>query len=158
MTHSYIFFLVILVILLIVRVFNIYGLGYIARFVSKKFTFTFEEMNILFMGGIVRGAVPFVLFSSVSFNSNNKYIKNQGIVIKTTIIFVITFTSVIFNTLIPLVFKKRVNYLRGEYKRMFDEGEEENRIGEVLKKGSLKAFEEKYIKKMLIYNYEARKG
>jgi len=64
---------------------------------------------------MVRGAVPFVLFSSVTFESKH-YSKNEGIVLKTTIIFVIIFTSVILNSIIPMIFKKQLKKLNAKYK------------------------------------------
>ena len=65
----------------------------------------------MFLSGLVRGSVPFVLFSSVSFTEDPRYNKNEGIVLKTTVIFVITFTSVVLNSLIPTIFKKRLKKL-----------------------------------------------
>jgi hypothetical protein len=98
-----------MVILLFARFVNIYVIGYIGRIISpKKFKMHNQEMHILFLGGLVRGAVPFVLFSSVSFYNDTKYAKNEGVVLKTTIIFVITFTSVILNSIIPIIAKKRL--------------------------------------------------
>jgi hypothetical protein len=38
--------------------------------------------------------------------------KNEGIVLKTTIIFIIIFTSVIMNSVIPFIYKKRMKYLK----------------------------------------------
>lgn len=109
MTHSYIFFIIVMIVLLFARFVNIYVIGFIGRLISpKKFKMHNQEMHILFLGGLVRGAVPFVLFSSVTFYNDTKYAKNQGVVLKTTIIFVITFTSVILNSIIPLITKKRL--------------------------------------------------
>lgn len=109
MTHSYIFFIVAMVIVCIARFVNVYVLGWIARKTTKgKFSICNEEMHVLFMGGLVRGAVPFVLFSSVSFTQDNRYVKNEGMVLKTTIIFIIIFTNVILNSIIPLIYKKVV--------------------------------------------------
>ena len=74
-------------------------------------------MHILFIGGLVRGAIPFVLFSSVSFTNTNKYLKNEGMVLKTTIIFVITFTSVVLNSLIPAFYRRKYKKLKEEYRK-----------------------------------------
>jgi len=139
MTHSYIFFFIVLIILVVARFVNIYVLGWLGRKIGKnKFTFGKEEMHILFLGGIVRGAIPFVLFSSVSFSNNNKYVKNQGLVLKTTVIFVIIFTSVILNTIIPIFYKKRVKKLKAEYQRITLEEKESKRGKEKKPKGRLK--------------------
>ncbi len=98
-----------MIVLLFARFVNIYVIGFIGRLISpKKFKMHNQEMHILFLGGLVRGAVPFVLFSSVTFYNDTKYAKNEGVVLKTTIIFVITFTSVILNSIIPLITKKRL--------------------------------------------------
>ena len=64
-------------------------------------------MHLLYLSGIVRGAFPFILFSSVNF-AKDRYSKNEGIILKTTIIFIIIFTSVIFNSLIPYIYKKKI--------------------------------------------------
>ena len=120
MTHSYIFFLVVLLILVIARFVNVYLLGGLCRLVAnKKFSFSWEEMNMLFIGGIVRGAIPFVLFSSVSFTNNSRYMKNQGLVLKSTIIIVIIVTSVVLNSIIPIFYKKRAKKLKAVYRRIF---------------------------------------
>lgn len=69
MTHSYIFFFVVMLILCIGRFANVYIMGWLSRLFSKKDrAICNEEMHVLFFGGLVRGAVPFVLFSSVSFS------------------------------------------------------------------------------------------
>jgi NhaP-type Na+/H+ or K+/H+ antiporter len=118
MTHSYIFFIVVMVILCLVRAVNVYVLGWLARKFSKdKFKMENEEFHILFLSGLVRGAVPFVLFSSVSFTEDSKYTKNEGLVLKTTIIFIIIFTSVILNSIIPFITKKRLKKLSQIQKR-----------------------------------------
>lgn len=120
MTHSYLFFFIAMVIVCIARAVNIYGLGWLSRLIGRsKFSFTYEEMHILFFGGLVRGAVPFVLFSSISFTDENDYIKNEGLVLKTTIIFIIIFTSIVLNSLIPIFYKHRYQRLREEYLKIF---------------------------------------
>lgn len=109
MTHSYIFFLIVMIILCFVRFVNVYVLGIISRkFFRKAFTIYNEELHILFLSGLVRGAIPFVLFSSVAFTETSSYGKNEGIVLKTTIIFVIAFTSVILNSFIPHFCKRKL--------------------------------------------------
>lgn len=110
MTHSYIFFIIVMLILIFARFVNVYVLGFLARlFFKKKFKMYNQEFLIIFLSGLVRGAVPFVLFSSVTFTQNSRYNKNEGIVLKTTIIFITTFTSVILNSIIPYIFKKRLH-------------------------------------------------
>jgi NhaP-type Na+/H+ or K+/H+ antiporter len=110
MTHSYIFFAAVMGILLVSRFVNVYVLGLLGRWLSKgKFNVCNQELHILFLSGMVRGAVPFVLFSSVNFP--DRYSKNEGIVLKTTIIFVIIFTSVILNSIIPYIYKRGLKKL-----------------------------------------------
>jgi NhaP-type Na+/H+ or K+/H+ antiporter len=75
---------------------------------KKKFNMHNEEFHILFLSGLVRGAVPFVLFSSVAFTQDSRYSKNEGVVLKTTIIFIIIFTSVVLNSVIPFICKKKL--------------------------------------------------
>ena len=127
-------------ILVIARFVNVYVLGFICRLVTKKrFSFSLEEMNILFLGGMVRGAIPFILFSSISFTNTNRYVKNQGMVLKTTVIFVIIFTSVILNSIIPIFYRKRARKLKNDYRKIFGEVEEKEKSGEK-KKGKIKQF------------------
>jgi NhaP-type Na+/H+ or K+/H+ antiporter len=77
MTHSYIFFIIVMAILCLARAVNVYVLGWLGRLLLKKtFAMRNEEFHILFLSGLVRGAVPFVLFSSVSFTDDARYIKN----------------------------------------------------------------------------------
>jgi len=117
MTHSYIFFITVMGILLVARFVNVYVLGLLSRWFSKgKFHVCNQELHILFLSGLVRGAVPFVLFSSVNFPNVDRYSKNEGIVLKTTIIFVIIFTSVILNSIIPYIYKRNLKKLTKQYK------------------------------------------
>lgn len=91
---------------------------------------------MLFFGGMVRGAIPFVLFSSVSFTNNNRYMKNQGLVLKSTIIIVIIVTSVVLNSLIPIFYKKRAKKLKAVYRRIF--GDSDQNVKKDEKKGKIK--------------------
>ena len=153
MTHSYIFIAVVIVILCIARFFNIYVLGWLGRRISKKqFTICNEEMHVLFLGGLVRGAIPFVLFSSVTFSETNRYVRNEGMVLKTTIISVIILTSVVLNSLIPLFYKRRIKTLKNEYLRIFGNPELGKTEGKQ-NQNKLRSFDEKYVKKWLIYDY-----
>ena len=88
-----------------VNVLVIVGLGKLA---FKKFYIKKEEVFILIVSGLVKGATPFALFTSVKLSSNSKYAKNEGMVLKTTIIIVIIATSVFLNSLIPKIFKKQL--------------------------------------------------
>lgn len=101
-----------MLILCFARFFNTYVLGWLSRKIfNKRMNIHNEELHIVFVSGLVRGAVPFVLFSSVTFTEDSRYSKNEGIVLKTTIIFIITFTSVVINSIIPCFFKKRLRKL-----------------------------------------------
>ena len=51
----------------------IVGLGKLAL---KKFNIKKEEIFILIVSGLVKGATPFALFTSVKLSSNSKYAKN----------------------------------------------------------------------------------
>ena len=67
MTHSYIFCLVVIGILMIGRTVNIYLMWLLSRFVSPSFKMKKQELKIIFISGLVRGATPFALFTSVEF-------------------------------------------------------------------------------------------
>lgn len=57
-----------MIILCFARFFNTYVLGWLSRkLFKKKMSIHNEELHIVFFSGLVRGAVPFVLFSSVTF-------------------------------------------------------------------------------------------
>lgn len=146
-----------MVILCLARFFNTYVLGWLGRrLFKKKMGIHNEELHIIFLSGLVRGAVPFVLFSSVTFTEDSRYSKNEGIVLKTTIIFVITFTSVVINSIIPYFFKRRLKKLvHIEKQQLLLLKEREG--GEAKQPGRFKALEEKYIKPLLIFDYEARR-
>ena len=65
MTHSYIFCLVVMVILVFGRAINIYLVWLVSRFISPSFKMSKQELKVLFLSGLVRGATPFALFTSV---------------------------------------------------------------------------------------------
>jgi len=66
---------------------------------------------------LARGATPFALFTSVEFlDSGSSYAKNEGLVLKTTIIIVVLVCTVILNSLIPSMFKKPLKSLKNEAK------------------------------------------
>ena len=65
MTHSYVFCMVVICILVIGRLVNVYLMWLMARFISPTFKMKKQELKILFVSGIVRGATPFALFTSV---------------------------------------------------------------------------------------------
>lgn len=156
MTHSYIFFLIVMVILILARVVNVYVLGQLGKLVSRgKFTVCPQEMHVIFLSGMVRGAVPFVLFTSVSFTDDDRYSKNEGIVLKTTIIFIIVFTNVILNSIIPTIYKKNLKKLNEQYKQRLLNEVKKEKSKKIL--GKFRTFEEKYIKPFMIFDYVARK-
>lgn len=64
-THSYVFCLVVMGILLVGRFFNIYILYFMAKATGSKFVLWKDELFIIFISGIARGATPFALFTSV---------------------------------------------------------------------------------------------
>ena len=80
-TYSYVFCLSVMVVLIIARFINVYVLGWLGRVISKRFKQRFnisnEELLFVFLSGMVRGATPFALFTSVSFGSSSgHYSKN----------------------------------------------------------------------------------
>jgi hypothetical protein len=75
-THSYIFALCVVFILIIGRIVNVILVIGLGKIFSKKFQINKEEVFILIISGLVKGATPFALFSSVSLGGNTKYSKN----------------------------------------------------------------------------------
>lgn len=68
-------------------------------------------MIIIIISGLVKGATPFALFSSVKLGGNAAYSRNEGMVLKTTVILIIIFTSIFLNSLIPKLYKKPLDKL-----------------------------------------------
>lgn len=95
-----------MVILIIGRTINVLLVVGIGKLASKKFNINKYEVFILIISGLVKGATPFALFSSVSLGGNTAYSKNEGMVLKTTVILVIIVTSIFLNSLIPKIYKK----------------------------------------------------
>jgi len=54
-----------------------------------------------------------------------------------------------------VIYKKRAKKLKAIYRKIFGDVDDKK---EERKKGKIKEFEEKYIKRWLILNYEERKG
>lgn len=74
-----------------------------------------EEIVIIFIAGIARGATPFALFTSVEFLDNtSKYAKNEGLVLKTTIIIIVMLCTIFLNSIIPIIFKKPLKKLKND--------------------------------------------
>jgi hypothetical protein len=70
---------------------------------------------MIFVAGIARGATPFALFTSVEFLDNtSKYAKNEGLVLKTTIIILVMLCTIVLNSIIPTIFKKFLNKLKAD--------------------------------------------
>lgn len=75
-THSYIFAVCVLGILLVGRAVNVLVIVGFGKLAFKKFSIKKEEIFILIVSGLVKGATPFALFTSVKLSSNSKYAKN----------------------------------------------------------------------------------
>ena len=105
MSHSWTFILIVIVILVFTRFINIYGLWFISKLVNKKFLLNKDELKILFFSGLVKGATPFALFTSVEINEG-EYGRNEGLVLKSTIIIIVILTSVFLNSFIAKIYHK----------------------------------------------------
>lgn len=111
MTHSYLFCFVVMMILIVGRAVNIYLLWFIASRVNPAFKLNKQELFIIFLGGIARGATPFAMFASVELGQS-EYTKNEGLILKTTIIIVVMFCTIFLNSAIPKIFKKPLESLK----------------------------------------------
>jgi NhaP-type Na+/H+ or K+/H+ antiporter len=76
MTHSYIFTLCAILILIIGRTVNVLFIILLGKLFSKKFKINKSEAVILIVSGLVKGATPFALFASVKLGDNSQYSKN----------------------------------------------------------------------------------
>lgn len=65
MSHSWTFILIVILIIFLVRAINIFVLYFVFSKIGKKFKMNKNELIILFVGGLVKGATPFALFTSV---------------------------------------------------------------------------------------------
>lgn len=66
-----------ILILIVGRVVNILLLWFAAKSISPSFKLNKNELFIIFVSGLARGATPFALFTSVEFlDSGSKYAKN----------------------------------------------------------------------------------
>ncbi len=111
-THSYIFTLCVFVILIIGRTVNVLIVVGLGKLFTKKFDINKEEIFILIISGLVKGAAPFALFSSAKLGGNSEYSRNEGMVLKTTVISVIIITSIFLNSLIPKLYKSPLSTLQ----------------------------------------------
>lgn len=64
-THSYVFCVIVICILIVARLFNVYFLWFVAKFISPSYSLNKNELFIIFVSGLARGATPFALFTSV---------------------------------------------------------------------------------------------
>jgi NhaP-type Na+/H+ or K+/H+ antiporter len=106
-----VFALCVAVILLIGRTINILLVVGLVKLCSKKFQINRYEVFILIISGLVKGATPFALFSSVKLGGNSQYARNEGMVLKTTIIMIIIASSIFLNSLIPKIYKNSLEKL-----------------------------------------------
>lgn len=80
------------------RTFNVYlmaGIGYLIQG-KEKFRLNIYELPILFVSGMVHGAVPFALIITIPLTKNVSSYTTQA-----NVILVILLSSLIFNSLIP---------------------------------------------------------
>ena len=105
MSHSWTFILIVIVILIFSRFVNIYVLGFLFNKFNKKFKMNRNELKILFVSGLVKGATPFALFTSIE-QRGGDYGRNEGLILKSTIIIIVILTSVFLNSFIERIYRK----------------------------------------------------
>ena len=111
MSHSWTFVGIVIAILLFARLINIYFLWFVSKTVNKKFSLNKDELKILFCSGLVKGATPFALFTSVEIHDKSDYSRNEGLIMKSTIIVIVMLTSVVLNSLLGRIYKKPLKNL-----------------------------------------------
>lgn len=84
------------------------AIGLFSRFVStvilptclklvwRQFKLKFKELVLIWIGGSIRGAIAFALILSVTIKSNKE-------LLKTTVLGIVLFTTIVFGSLLPLI-------------------------------------------------------
>ena len=70
-THSYIFSVCVIVILIFGRAINVMLVIGLGKMFSKKFDIKMEEIFILIVSGLAKGATPFALFTNAKIGGNS---------------------------------------------------------------------------------------
>lgn len=69
----------------------------------------------MFVTGLPKGATTFALFASVSlYSDHSEYAKNEGLVIKSTIIMVVILSCIFLNSLMELILKRHLKKINNE--------------------------------------------
>lgn len=59
------FSLIVILILIVGRLVNVYLLWFVTKIIQPKLKLNWNELFIIFVSGLARGATPFALFTSV---------------------------------------------------------------------------------------------
>ena len=141
---------------------------------KDKWRLNVYEMEIISIAGLVKGAVPFALISTISYTDSTN--KVNTMMLKSTIICIVFITSLFFNGLIPMFIKyntkvmkekikedhqSNVDTLKEQEMRNYEsdlkgEGEHERKYRSKTQK-YWKRLEEGFIKPFLIFNYRGRR-
>ena len=80
---------------------------------KKKWRLNIYELQIITFSGIVRGAVPFALISTVVPGSNATQLTRTNVaMLKSTVIFIVFVSSMFFNGIIPMFIKWRTRVMK----------------------------------------------
>lgn len=122
--ESLTFIILALAILFIARLVNIYLMSVIFRPCRGKERWRINryELQILLAAGLVKGAVPFALTTSTALIEQP--VKVTSLIIKSTVIIIVLFSSLIINGLLPTFIRNRLRmikkYVPAEHPSLFD--------------------------------------
>jgi len=101
-----------LAILFIARIINIYLVSILFRPCRGKTRWRLNryELQILFAAGLVKGAVPFALTTSTVLIETP--VKVTSLIIKSTVIIIVLFSSLVINGILPTFIRNRLRMIK----------------------------------------------
>ena len=101
-------------IIIIARFFNIIFINYLFRLCKGKdnWRLNLYELQIIFVSGLVKGAVPFALTTSILITIQSNNISVTTLIIKSSIIMIVFSTSLILNMVIPMFVRNRLKVMK----------------------------------------------
>lgn len=110
--ESLTFILFALLILVLARIVNVYLVSalFLACKGKSRWRLNRYELQILFAAGLVKGAVPFALTTSTALIETP--VKVTSLIIKSTVIIIVLFSSLVINGLLPAFIRNRLKMIK----------------------------------------------
>ncbi len=144
-----------IVICFFARFVAIFGLAFIFKF-CMKWKVPNNELSVVCASGTIRGSVALALILTIEGKDTNEH---KVSIIKSTVLIMVCMTTIVMGGVMP----KLISYFMGSKSQISEPSvntvsEESTESKEKKKERSLlKIFENKYMKKWLIYNYAENK-